>query len=81
MKRRCSFLDNLPAYNYNSGGTELIVHFKGKNVGNNTHQLGSTLMKSFLKEVEEFCDPALQADWSKNPHRQVMQCCLYVFIH
>ena len=81
MKRRCYFLDNLPAYNYNTGGTELITNSKGKKVANNTHQLGSTLMKSFLKEVEEFCDPALQADWSKNPHRQVMQCCLYVFIH
>ena len=81
MKRRCYFLDNLPAYNYNTGGTELITNSKGKKVANNTHQLGSTLMKSFLKEVEEFCDPALQADWSKKPHRQVIQYCVYVFIH
>lgn len=79
MKRRCHFLDNLPAYNYNTGGTEMITNSKGKKVANNTHQLGSTLMRSFLKEVEEFCDPDGQADWSKKPHQQVTLFCLIIF--
>ena len=73
MMRRCHFLDNLPAYNYNTGGTEMITTAKGKKIPNNTHQLGSTLMKSFLKEVSEFCDPDGQADWSKKPHEQVRE--------
>jgi hypothetical protein len=72
MKRRCEFLDNLPAYNYNTGGTEMVVNARGRKVSNNTLTLGSTLMKSFLKEVEEFCDPAGLADWSKKPHHQVI---------
>ena len=71
MMRRCHFLDNLPAYNYNTGGTEMITTAKGKKLPNNTRQLGSTLMKSFLKEVAEFCDPDGQTDWSKKPHEQV----------
>ena len=71
MKRRCYFLDNLPAYNFNAGSAEMTFDAKGKRIMNNTRQLGSTLMKAFLKEVGEFCDPSSQADWSKKPHQQV----------
>lgn len=73
MKRRCHFLDTLPAYNYNLGASEHIVNSKGQRVSNNTRHLGSTLMASFLREVEEFCDPDAQADWSKKPHQQVCE--------
>ena len=71
MKRRCYFLDNLPAYMYNTGSAEMVVDEKGKSMRNNTKKLGSTLMKAFLREVDEFCDPSTQADWSKKPHQQV----------
>ena len=74
MKRRCHFLDTLPAYNYNTGGSEHVVNTKGKKVANDTRHLGSTLMGAFLKEVREFCDPDCQADWSKKPHQQVNRC-------
>ena len=71
MKRRCHFLDTLPAYNYNTGSSEHVINSKGQKVTNNTRHLGSTLMDAFLREVEEFCDPDSQADWSKKPHQQV----------
>lgn len=58
MKRRCHFLDNLPAYNYNQGG--------------NTLKLGSTLMNAMLKEVPQFCDPSTKEDWSLQAHQQVI---------
>ena len=62
MKRRCQFLDNFPAYNFNQG--------RGPN-GENTTKLGSTLMKAMLKEVEQFCDPSTKEDWSLKAHQQV----------
>ena len=64
MKRRCQFLDNLPAYNYNQGGA--------------TSKLGSTLMKAMLKEVPQFCDPSTKEDWSLQAHQQVHLSSLYV---
>lgn len=50
----------------------MTVDAKGKKVMNNTKKLGSTLMKAFLKEVTEFCDPSSKADWSKKPHQQLI---------
>lgn len=85
MKRRCYFLDNLPAYNYNTGVGELVTNAKGKQVHHNTQHLGSTLMRAFLREVEEFCHPTAQANWSRNPHQQVIlvftikrSMCIYI---
>ena len=63
MKRRCQFLDNFPAYNYNQGiGPK----------GGNTKKLGSTLLNAMLKEVIQFCDPSTKEDWSLQAHQQVM---------
>ena len=64
MKRRCQFLDNFPGYNYNQG--------IGPN-GENTKNLGSTLMEAMLKEVEQFCDPFTKEDWSSQAHQQVIK--------
>ena len=53
MKRRCWFLDNLPAYNYNRGvgvGME-----KGKVT--DTKHLGSTLMALMIREAAQVCQP------------------------
>ena len=72
MKRCCYFLDNLPDYKYNTGGSQKIPNIEGKKVANNAYQLGFTLMSGFLKEVERFCNPDFQADWSKNLHLQVL---------
>ena len=80
MKRRCYFLDNLPAYNYNAGVAELVTNTKGRKVHTNTQHLGSTLMRAFLREAEEFCHPKAQANWSTNPHQQVMTIRLYMYI-
>ena len=71
MERRCSFLDNLPAFNYNTGGGECFTDEHGELVYTDTKRLGSTLMTTMLKEVEDFCDPAIKENWSLKPHQQV----------
>ena len=79
MNRRCGFLDNLPAFNYNTGVGEYlkdqkgnyITDKKGKRVCTDTRQLGSTLMTTMLREVEDFCDPGIKNNWSLKPHKQV----------
>ena len=71
MNRRCRFLDNMPAFNYNTGVGEYITDEKGKWVRTDTSHLGSTLMTTMLREVEDFCDPAIKENWSLKPHQQV----------
>ena len=71
MKRRCEFLDSLPAFNYNTGGGEYLVNKQGHKVLTSTQQLGSTLMRTMLKEVSDFCDPKIKDNWSMEPHQQV----------
>ena len=71
MERRCKFLDNLPGFNYNNGCGEFIVNEHGQKRPTDATSLGSTLMKTMLQEVSEFCDPALKDNWSEKPHQQV----------
>ena len=71
MKRRCQFLDTLPAFNYNTGAGEYTDDGQGKRIVTNTQQLGSTLMNAMLKEVSDFCDPDIKENWSVKPHQQV----------
>ena len=71
MKCRCSFLDNLPAFNNNTGEGEHFVNEQGKRVRTDTRQLGSTLMTTMLREVEDFCDPRIKMNWFLKPHQQV----------
>ena len=68
MNRRCSFLETLPAFNYNKGVGEYIINEQGKRVRTDTKELGSTLMTTMLREVEDFCHPAIR---SIMPHQQV----------
>ena len=68
MKRRCTFLDNLPAFNYNTGSGEHIV-VDGERQRTDTRHLGSTLMQTMLKEVTGFCDPSIRE--SSQAHLQV----------
>ena len=56
MKRRCKFLDEMPAFNFNFGQGE----YKGKDSTTDTSQLGSTLMEAMLSEVNNFCVPRTQ---------------------
>jgi len=80
MKRRCEFLDNLPSFNYNSGGGEYSTDEHGNRFLTNTQQLGSTLMRTMLREVSDFCDPAIAENWSTQPHQQValvLPCAVY----
>ena len=56
MKRRCWFLDNLPAYNFNSGGGT----GEGKGEVTDTTHLGSTLMATMIREAEQFCHPCIE---------------------
>ena len=74
MNRRCVFLDNLPAFNYNTGGGEYFKDQEGKRerLPTDTKQLGSTLMETMLREVEDFYDPAIKNNWSLKPHQQVL---------
>ena len=76
MKRRCEFLDNCPAFNYNSGASEYVVTEKGERQRNDTTQLGSTLMHAMLNEVSDFCDPIIRENWALKPHHQV-SCYMY----
>ena len=71
MERRCKFLDNFPGYNYNNGYGEYKTNEHGQKRRTDTRHLGSTLMNTMLKEVGEFCDPALKDEWSQKPHQQV----------
>ena len=70
MKRRCTFLDNLPAFNYNAGYGEYTGP-KGQRQTTDTRYLGSTLMQTMLKEVTDFCDPSTKESWSQKAHQQV----------
>ena len=70
MKRRCMFLDNLPAFNYNGGVGEYFI-VNGKRQRTDTRQLGSTLMQTMLSEVADFCDPSIKVNWSQKAHQQV----------
>ena len=71
MKRRITFLDNLPAFNFNSGKGYIKLVGKKKWKYTDTSKLGSTLMSSMLKEVEHFCDSRQVTDWTNDPHQQV----------
>ena len=71
MNRRCGFLDTLPAFQFNTGAGEYLIDEEGKRVRTDTKQLGSTLMTTMLREVEDFCDPAIKDNWSLKPHQQV----------
>ncbi len=64
------FLDNLPAFNYNSGVGEYII-VNGNRMRTDTSELGSTLVQMMLQEVEDFCDPTIKDDWSHKAHQQV----------
>ena len=81
MKRRCAFLDNCPAFNYNSGATEYLIGAKGEKKRNDTTQLGSTLMDTMLKEVSDFCDPLIRENWALKPHHQVLYVCVSMYVY
>ena len=66
MKRRCEFLDNLPAFNYNTGYGEYL----SENKMSDTKRLGSTLMRAMLKEVNDFCNPTIKTNYNWS-HQQV----------
>ena len=57
MWRRCLFLDNLPAYNYNVGVGEFTATGT-----TNTENLGSSLMGAMLREAAEFCQLGTKDD-------------------
>ena len=67
MYRRCSFLDSLPAFNFNHGAG--VRQCDGKLT--DTTKLGSTLMKAMLQEVNEICDPTTNRNWAHKAHQQV----------
>ena len=65
MHRRCNFLDNCPAFNYNMG--------RSVPGAEDTSYLGSSLMRAMLKEVTDFCNPEILKNWSCKPHQQVSE--------
>ena len=74
MERRCRFLDNMPAFNYNTGVGEYIKT-GGTRHRSDTKQLGSALMETMLKEVADFCDPEIKESWTQKGHQQVVNGC------
>ena len=71
MRRRCEFLDNCPGFYLNSSRGEIVEDEYGGKRYSDTGKLGSTLMSTMLKEVNDFCDPAIKQNWSSKPHLQV----------
>ena len=67
MVRRCHFLDNMPAFNYNTG----VGEYMETGERTDTKQLGSTLMETMLSEVADFCDPGIKESWTQKGHQQV----------
>ena len=70
MERRCRFLDNMPAFKYNSGVGE-YVQTGGTHHKTDTRKLGSTLMETMLREVADFCNPKIKESWTQKGHQQV----------
>ena len=60
MRRRCWFLDNLPAYNFNTGVG--IKRESGELT--DTEHLGSAIFGAMLREAEQFCQPCFNEDGS-----------------
>ena len=60
MRRRCWFLDNFPAYNYNTGDG---IKMESGEITDTTH-LGSILFGAMLREAEQFCQPCFNEDSS-----------------
>ena len=87
MKRRCQFLENFPAFIYNTGVGEYTDSrhgrrmstptIEGERLATNTRMLGSTLMNAMLKEVSDFCDPEIKENWSAKAHQQVSLVRIY----
>ena len=77
MERRCRFLDNMPAFNYNTGVGEWIKTDETRRRSDTRH-LGSTLMKTMLREVADFCDSNIKESWTQKGHQQV--ACVGVFL-
>ena len=69
MKRRCYFLDNLAAFNYNTGVGEVVYdETSGKELKKtDTRKLGSTLMQTMLEEVGHFCDQNIGENCAEKP--------------
>ena len=72
MINRCKFLDELPAYNYNTGGAETFEDESGDLVATNTQKLGSTMIRRRLSEVNEFSNYSRLKDWNSFSHNQVI---------
>ena len=72
MKRRCAFLDTLPAFNYNIGKGETIKDdISGEEVTTDTRKLGSTLMRTMIEEASNFCDQNMKRNWTGKSYQQV----------
>ena len=78
MERRCRFLDNMPAFNYNTGVGEYI-QTGAKSYRTDTKKLGSTLLETMLKEVADFCDPKIKESWTQKGHQQVRKGTGYIY--
>ena len=70
MLRRCNVLEHLPYFTFNTGTG--IIFDNERQVFTNTKQLGSTLMRIMIFEVNKFCDPSCKEDWSVNEHQQLI---------
>lgn len=64
------FLDNCPGFNYNKGVGEYADSKCDK--ASDTKCLGSTLLKTMLSEVKDFCDPAVRNSCCQGSNQQVI---------
>ena len=72
MLRRCNVLEHLPYFTFNTGKGIIFDNESGKRVITDTRILGSTLIKTMIFEVNQFCDPTCKEDWAKSEHQQLI---------
>eukprot|EP00731_Ephydatia_muelleri_P036542 Em0275g1a len=72
MKRRCCFMEKIPAFIYNTG---LRMPQGASLPCSDTCHLGSTLMTAMLSEVLELCQSD-KTDWSSQHHKQLVYDCV-----
>ena len=72
MLRRCNVLEHLPYFTFNTGKGIILANESEKKVITDTRILGSTLMRTMILEVNQFCDPTCKEDWERSEHQQLI---------
>ncbi|KAI6653840.1 hypothetical protein LOD99_3342 [Oopsacas minuta] len=72
MLRRCNVLESMGNFTFNTGKGIIFDLETEQNMITDTKLLGSTLMKTMIFEVNQFCDPTCKEDWARSEHQQLI---------